>query len=239
MKNIYLLLLPLLMMSCSLMEDDATRQKREREAAFQVFQAFFQPIDIDTTDHFPCESLSFGEHQENPFSRTLLSDSLIRAAIDSQLLAKAVYVPEEQHFALGRLSFADSVDAFLIGAYSSEFVYSSHMFLYDQQAKQFTYTQSLNYVIKGGDFDSRRDAWLMDLNQDLTPDVVYNMNQSYMPADTSQAWVIKDSVHIEVWDGFGFTDFKSNDLSSLKLQLAIDLNEEELMETEDSSDEYF
>jgi hypothetical protein len=216
MKKIYLFLfiLPCLV-SCEDPVDPAVEAQQARQAAFAVFAPQFPAMEMDTIPTFSCESASYGPHLSEPASDVLLSDSLMLATFPKDLLGEAGFLradesgnlsfaSDNEYYALGSFPFAEGLEAYLIGAFENESMYSTHLFIFDKNAGDFAYTQSLNFLMDGGAFRSSRKAWLYDYDGDAIRDVIYLLNMSAENDLGEKESMISDSLRAEVWIGNGF-----------------------------------
>jgi hypothetical protein len=231
MKKIYLLLFlfPALF-SCEKSVDSAAEALQARQAAFATFSPQFAEMDLDTLPSFSCESATYGPHLSNASSDVLISDSLMQATFPKALLGAAgfmradeagnlSFVSENEYYALGNFPYAEGLDAYLIGAFENESMYSTHMFLYDKNAGDFAYTHPLNFLMEGGAFSSSRQAWLHDYDGDAVRDVVYLINMSAENDMGETESIISDSLRAEVWTGNGYAVQAIDDTYSLRSQL--------------------
>jgi len=231
MKNIYLFLLFLpCLISCEEAVDPAVKALEDRQAAFTSFSPNFSIIELDTLPTFACEDATFGPHISEPYSDKLLSDSLVQAIFSPDLLQEAGFMRKDEagnvsfagdneYYALGNFPFAEGLDAYLIGAFENESMYSSHLFLYDKNKQDFTGTHSLNFLFEGGAFSSSRQAWLHDIDGDAIRDVVYQINMSAENDLGEMEPMISDSMRAEVWTGSSFETQAIDDPAYLRQTL--------------------
>lgn len=216
MKKIYLLLFVLpWLVSCEESVDPAVEALQARQAAFAVFAPQFSDMEMDTLPTFSCESMTYGPHLSEPSTDALISDSLMQATFPKALLGEAgfmrsddsgdvSFVSQNEYYALGSFPYAEGLDAYLVGAFENESMYSTHLFLFDKGAGDFSMTQSLNFLMDGGAFSASRQAWLHDYDGDAIRDVIYLMNMSAENDLGEKESLISDSLRAEVWTGNGF-----------------------------------
>ena len=155
MKKIYLFLfiLPWLI-SCEEAVDPAVAAHEARLAAFGTFSPQFEAMELDTIPSFACESATYGPHVSEPYSDALISDSLMQATFSEALLDKAGFMrrdeagnasfaADNEYYALGSFPYAEGYDAYLVGAFENESMYSTHLFLYDKNAGEISATPIL------------------------------------------------------------------------------------------------
>ncbi len=231
MKKIYLVLLFLpYLISCEEAVDPEVKALQDRQAAFASFSPAFEAMAIDTLTAFACETATYGPHLSEPFSDVLISDSLIQASFSADLLDQAGFMRtdesgnssfavDNEYYALGRFPYSAGYDAYLIGAFENESMYSTHLFLYGKNAGDFTYTHTLNFLMEGGAFSSSRQAWLYDFDGDNIRDVVYMINVKADNEMGERESFITDSMRAEVWTGNGFSVKRIEDTYGLRATL--------------------
>lgn len=228
MKKIYFLTFLLAwLISCEESVDPAVEAHQARQAAFAVFSPQFTYLDMDTLPVFSCESLTYGPHLSEAASDEQISDSLMQATFPKSLLGEAgfmrsdeagnlSFIAENEYYALGTFPYAEGLDAYLIGAFENESMYSTHLFLYDKEAGDFVMTHPLNFLMDGGAFSASRKAWLHDYDGDAVRDVIYLINMSAENDLGEKENLISDSLRTEVWTTNGFTVQAVNDTYGLR-----------------------
>jgi hypothetical protein len=237
---LFLLVLPWFACQSNASEADSEAEAREaRQAVFSSFAAEFEGMSLDSLAAFSLAQLA----QDDSAETYPVSDSLLKSAISKPLLEQAGFIREGQfdgnsmYYAHGHFPFADGLEAYLIESYQSDNMRSTHMFLYDQQIKDFTYTHPLNFTMAGGVSSWERQAWLYDSNQDMMRDVVYLLEVKAQNEMGEEEYIISDSLRVESWTGKGFAVAENVDAYLIRSELGIGGGEE--TESSDGAFDFF
>jgi hypothetical protein len=199
--------------------------------AYKTLESKLPFIPLGAGDTINCSKMAFGPGQtQGPSVIPILE---LQDAIPSDLLEQAGFISYQEesgsnvfdslslYYALGRLGFGENKEGLIIGRYRNERQYSAHVFVFDKAAASFVGTQSLHFVLEGGNYKGARDAWITDLNGDGSPDVVYNFKADFESEDPELAYSIRDSLHAEAWTGKAFADLLIDDPDMLRQALGL------------------
>lgn len=207
MKQVSLILLVLGLLSCNIGSQETDNSELD-------FMASFPFMELASTDTLDCSALEFGTHLTGDDSPVILNDSLIASAIAPDILERAYFESGSLHYALAKFSFIEGgLEAYVIGEFTDAQSYRTQLFLFDPAQSAFIQTHSLSYVLGGGTFMSKRNAWLTDINQDGVFDVVYRRDEV---DETEESIVYEDRLHTETWEDGNFIDHKMEDVTALE-----------------------
>lgn len=208
------LILALFIASCSLFTSETGKKAK---VPMGIYESSFAPITWQKGDTLSLPSFQFGSA---PVAMGYDSSNLIPAnafiqIMSSALLEQASFDSSAQHFPMGAMPFGQDKRAYMIGVYEDFHTFHTQLFLYDSLEERFTYTQSLAYLIGGGGFLSLRKAWMVDINQDNQPDLIYRKDELYNSPEPEHSYFL-DTLRAEIWDGSRFNTFNMEDLSQMK-----------------------
>ncbi|MFK7921299.1 MAG: hypothetical protein AB8H47_05045 [Bacteroidia bacterium] len=214
------LILALFVASCSLLTSESSEGSG---VPMGIYEGSFTAINWQEGDTLSLPSFQFGSE---PNAMGYDSNSLIPAKaftqiMSAKLLEQASYDSSAQHFPMGAMPFGQGKRAYMIGVYEDFHTFHTQLFLYDSLEERFTYTQSLAYLIGGGGFLSLRKAWMVDLNHDNQPDLIYRKDELYNSPDPEHSYFL-DTLRAEIWDGNRFNTFNMGDISQIKNVFAME-----------------
>ncbi|MEL6653771.1 MAG: hypothetical protein AAFQ87_23495, partial [Bacteroidota bacterium] len=154
-------------------------------------------------------------------SNQLIPANELTEMIPIPVLEQADFDTNTRYYPMGAIAFGDGKRAYLVGAYEDFHAFHTQLFLFDSLEEKFTYTQSLNYLIGGGNFLSLRKAWLLDLNQDAMPDLVYRKDELYNSPEPDLSYYL-DTLRAEIWDGKAYQTFPIDRDPYVKAVFAMD-----------------
>ncbi|MEM6262437.1 MAG: hypothetical protein AAGI38_08015 [Bacteroidota bacterium] len=227
MKSIFTLIVGALLLAGLAGCDSDTKSDENSEETsekpvdvFPEFSQAFTSVDTERSESYACSSMEYP-------NGTPLDHSFMQQLFGEVLLKQATYKETYDYYPLGTFPFTARQTGYLLGAYESESFYSSHLFLYDSTRNAFTHTLSLNYFIGEGAFESKREAWLTDLNDDGVTDVMYRAMESYTPEDEYyEGGYSRDTLYAQVWDGDVFSPYSLEDYEGAKLAFEIPIDTE-------------
>lgn len=212
--NRIVLILALFLTSCSLFTSETSEKSME---PMGIYESHFSPIVWQKGDTLSLPSFQFGSEPEAMGfdSTNLIPAKAFNQIMSPNLLEKASFDSSAQHFPMGAMPFGQGKRAYMIGVYEDFHTFHTQLFLYDSLEERFNYTQSLAYLIGGGGFLSLRKAWMVDLNQDNQPDLIYRKDELYNSPEPEHSYFL-DTLRAEIWDGNRFNTFNIGDISQIK-----------------------
>ena len=239
----FILISGLLLTAC---QPSADVNKAKQAEAFNMLESLLPTIELGSGDTLDCSELNFGPMVSG--GPSVLPIKHIQNSIPAQYQEAAGFRQQDSdddastfdslsiYYGLGKMSFGENKTAVLIGRHRTERKYSAHLFVFDQVKKEIINTQSLQFVLEGGNYRGSRNAWLTDINSDGTPDVIYNFSANFDSEDPNIAYTIDDSIHAEVWTGDSFADMELDNPNVIREALGLDPVEEG---TAEDSGEFF
>lgn len=217
MNRLFLLWMVLLP-ACGLL----TQGDGQVDPALQQFATNFPPLAWHAGDTLSLPTFQFGQSPEESGMDSSLQIQIasLKQLISPGLLENADIDPLSRCFPLGMIEFEENKRAYLVGVYKDFHTFHTQLFLYDSLERKFTYTQSLDYLIGGGGFLSLRKAWMVDLNRDEKPDLIYRKDEIYNAPDPGSSY-FTDTLRAEIWDGFRYVDHQITDLEMDQLSFSI------------------
>ncbi|MEL7535092.1 MAG: hypothetical protein AAFN10_27565 [Bacteroidota bacterium] len=208
------LILALFLPACSILSPE---NDEESLAPMGEYESSFPNIDWQQGDTLSLPNFQFGSSPEavGYDSSQQIPAFAFNSIISQTLLEQASFDSSAQHFPMGALAFGEGKRAYMIGVYEDFHTFHTQLFLYDSLEERFTYTQSLAYLIGGGGFLSLRKAWMVDINQDQQPDLIYRKDELYNSPDPEHSYYL-DTLRAEVWDGARFNTYNMGDISQIK-----------------------
>lgn len=225
----FIFLSGLLLTAC---QDNAGPSQAQRAEAFKALESMLPALEMGQNDTLDCNDLAFGPMVSG--GPSVLPIKQIQDNIPISFQEEAGFHGQTSddgtpafdslsiYYGLGKMSFGENKTAVLIGRHRTERQYSAHLFVFDNISQEFISTQSLQFVLAGGNYHGSRSAWLTDINDDGTPDVIYNFSAKFDSEDPSTAYSIDDSVHAEVWTGSSFANMQLEDQAAVREALGID-----------------
>ncbi|MFK7972378.1 MAG: hypothetical protein AB8F95_18560 [Bacteroidia bacterium] len=246
MQKVYLMLFAGLLLAACTQGD--SNVKAAQKAAYSAIESIMPNIDVAPGDTLACESLAFGpEVSSGP---SVLPLRRIQDAIPKDMQKEAGFWMNDEngesifdslsiYYGLGKMAFGEGKTAILVGRHRTERHYSAHLFVYDKVNHAFVGTQSLQFILEGGNYKGSRDAWITDLNNDGTPDIVYNFSASFESEDPSLTYAIRDSIHAEIWTGNTFANLPLENINMIREAMGLPPTGDSDIFEESSEDEFF
>ena len=219
--NRIILLLVVILPACGIFQ---TQDNDAQESGLLTsFNAKFPALNWTPGDTLALPAFQFGMSPEEMGldSTTQIGTGPLETLITPRLLEIADYDSSYDFYPLGKLRFGSSKQAYLLGIYKNYHTFHTQMFLFDSLENTFSHTHSLVYLIGGGGFLSLRKAWMVDLNMDQAPDLVYRKDELYTSPDPAHSYYM-DTLRAEVWDGSRFSNFQLPDVSDFKAAFALE-----------------
>ena len=211
----------LLMASCQLLQngEKATASLTD----LRGFDNRFPLINWMPGDTLILPAFSLGTRPEDAGydSTEILTEAELQEFMPAFLLDQASISPDAKLYPLASLGFAQSKKAYLLGVFEGFHAFHTQMFLFDSLQQEFTHTQSLHYLVGGGGFLSLRKAWMLDINEDAMPDLVYRKDELYRAPEPSHSYFL-DTMRAEIWNGYHFVTFPLADQDLMKASFVME-----------------
>lgn len=194
----------------------------EGDPVLSSFAQKFPPLAWKIGDTLALPAFRFGQSPTEAGMDSSLQIQLhqLQHLISPSLLENADINQASSCYPLGAIEFGESKRAYLVGVYKDFHTFYTQLFLYDSLEQKFTYTQSLDYLIGGGGFLSLRKAWMLDINQDERPDLIYRKDEIYNSPEPEHSY-FTDTLRAEIWNGFQYIDFDISHQERYKLSFVM------------------